>query len=160
MAYNPFSLSGKTVLVTGASSGIGRGIAVACSKMGALVIVVGRNQVRLQETLRQMEGEQHIMQICDLTNTDALSIFVDKLPKLDGVVHCAGIGQRLLAKQLTSKDVDKVMDINFKAQVLLQAELLSHKKINKGASIVFIASFNDTLTLFIADSKSASIPSA
>ena len=66
--FNPFSLEGKTILVTGASSGIGRGIAVTCSKMGATVIVNGRNKVRLQETLSQMEGEGHVVAVGDLTD--------------------------------------------------------------------------------------------
>ena len=51
MNYNPFSLEGKTILVTGASSGIGRGAAIECSKMGAKVIVTARNEERLNETL-------------------------------------------------------------------------------------------------------------
>ena len=67
-------------------------------------------------------------------------LFVVKLPKLDGVVHCAGIGQRVLCKQLSDIDIETVMGINFNAPALLQSELLRHKKINKDASIVFIAS--------------------
>ena len=62
------------------------------------------------------------------------------MPKLDGIVHCAGIGQRVLCKQLGEKDIETVMNINFNAPVLLQKELLEQKKINKAASIVFIAS--------------------
>ena len=138
--FNPFSLKEKAILVTGASSGIGQGIAIACSRIGAKVVIVGRNTAKLQSTLSQMEGDGHQVQVCDLTNPEALSTLVDVLPKLDGVVHCAGIGQRILGKQLTENDVNNVMDINFKAPVLLQAELLNKKKINKGASIVFVAS--------------------
>ena len=55
--FNPFTLEGKTILVTGASSGIGRGIAIACSKMGATVIINGRNEQRLAETMTEMQGE-------------------------------------------------------------------------------------------------------
>lgn len=139
-AFNPFSLAGKTVLVTGASSGIGRGIAVACSRMGAAVIVAGRNERRLDETLDMMEGEDHRKMVCDLTAHESLSSAVSALPSLDGVVHCAGIGQRVLCKMLTEQDVDRVMDTNFKAPVMLQTELLARKKISKGASIVFVAS--------------------
>ena len=138
--FNPFSLKGKTILVTGASSGIGRGIAVTCSKMGATVVLGGRNETRLNETLSEMEGEGHVLAVADLTKKAELEKMVDILPKLDGIVHCAGIGQRILCKQLQETDVDNVMDMNFKAPVLLQTEILKKKKINKAASIVFIAS--------------------
>lgn len=138
--FNPFSLEGKTILVTGASSGIGRGIAIACSKMGASVIVNGRNEERLNETLLQMNGEKNQKAVADLSNLGNVSSMVSALPKLDGVVHCAGIGQRVLCKQLQESDLDNMMDVNFKAPVMLQTELLKQKKINKAASIVFIAS--------------------
>ena len=140
IGYNPFSLEGKIILVTGASSGIGRGIAVTCSKMGATVIINGRNRERLQETLSQMEGEKHLVAVGDLTDSNSLLTMVELLPKLDGVVQCAGMGQRKPCKDLHLDDVNQVMDVNFKAPVMLQAELLRQKKINKGASIVFVAS--------------------
>lgn len=138
--FNPFTLEGKTILVTGASSGIGRGIAIACSKMGASVIVNGRNEERLNETLLQMSGENNKKAVADLSDTAKISSMVAELPKLDGIVHCAGIGQRVLCKQLQESDLDNMMDVNFKAPVMLQTELLKQKKINKAASIVFIAS--------------------
>lgn len=138
--FNPFSLTGKTILVTGASSGIGRGIAVTCSKMGATIVLGGRNETRLHETLSEMEGDGHVLAVADITKKEELESMVDRLPKLDGIVHCAGIGQRILCKQLQETDVDNVMDMNFKAPVLLQTEILKKKKINKAASIVFIAS--------------------
>ncbi len=138
--FNPFSLAGKTILVTGASSGIGRGIAITCSKMGAKVIINGRNTTKLQETSSLMENDSAIIMAGDLTDAGALSSLVNALPKLDGLVHCAGLGQRILCKDLMSNNVDEVMGVNFKAPVMLQAELLRQKKINKGASIVFMAS--------------------
>lgn len=138
--FNPFSLQDKTILVTGASSGIGRGIAVTCSKMGAVVIINGRNVTKLNETLSMMEGERHSIAVGDLTVSDTFERLVGGLPKLDGIVQCAGMGQRIPCKDLRSEDVNQVMDVNFKAPVMLQAELLRQKKINKGASIVFVAS--------------------
>lgn len=138
--FNPFSLEGKVILVTGASSGIGRGIAVTCSKMGATVIINGRNVTKLNETLSMMKGEGHSIAAGDLTVSDTLEHLVGGFPKLDGIVQCAGMGQRILCKDLRSDDVNQVMDVNFKAPVMLQAELLRQKKINKGASIVFVAS--------------------
>ena len=138
--FNPFSLEGKSVFVTGASSGIGRGIAVICSKMGAQVIITGRDEQRLQETLSQMDGDGHLVLTGDLTDKDVLSSIVEALPKLDGIVHCAGISDRVLCKNVTEADFDRMMDTNFKAPVMLQTEILKQKKINKEGSIVFVAS--------------------
>ena len=138
--FNPFSLEGKTILVTGASSGIGRGIAVTSSKMGAIVVINGRNKAKLEETLSMMEGEGHIIAAGDLTVQETLEQLVNQLPKLDGLVQCAGMGQRIPCKDLRSDDVNQVMNVNFKAPVMLQGELLRQKKINKNASIVFVAS--------------------
>lgn len=138
--FNPFTLEGKTILVTGASSGIGHGIAIACSKMGATVIINGRNEQRLAETMTEMQGEENLSLAADLSDSNSLIGMVSRLPKLDGIVHCAGIGQRVLCKQLQEADLDTMMDVNFKAPVMLQTEILKQKKINKGASIVFIAS--------------------
>ena len=138
--FNPFSLEGKTILVTGASSGIGRGVAITCSKMGAKVFINGRNVAKLQETLSLMEADGDVMIPGDLTDEGELNSLVASIPKLDGVVHCAGIGQRIPCKDLQMKDVNQVMAVNFKAPVMLQAELLRQKKFNKASSIVFVAS--------------------
>lgn len=138
--FNPFTLRGKTILVTGASSGIGRGIAVSCSKMGASVIINGRNTSKLGETLSLMDGGNNTLVVGDLTDSQALTDLVESLPKLDGVVHCAGIGQRIPCKLLSEQLVEEVMDVNFKAPIMLQSELLKQNKLNKGGSIVFIAS--------------------
>ncbi len=139
-SFNPFSLQNKTILVTGASSGIGQGIALLCSKMGAIVVINGRNEVRLQNTIAQMEGKDHLIIQGDLTNFADIPDLVSIMPKLDGVVHCAGVGSRVLCKMMQESDIDQMMTINFKAPVMLQAELLKQKKINKKSSIVFIAS--------------------
>lgn len=138
--FNPFTLENKVILVTGASSGIGRSIAIACSKMGALVIACGRNEQRLDDTLKMMVSGNHVKVICDLTDAKLLESMVATLPNLNGVVHCAGIGQRVLCRQLTSANVDDVMNNNFKAPIMLQSELLKQRKIGKASSIIFLAS--------------------
>ena len=138
MSINPFSLEGKTILVTGASSGIGRSIAVDCSQMGATVVINGRNESKLDETLTLMLAGAHQKVVGDLTGD--LTSLVNQMPKFDGIVHCAGIGHSKLCKQIEAEDIDLVMGVNFKAPVLLQAELLKQRKVNKGASIVFVAS--------------------
>ena len=90
--YNPYSLSGKIILVTGASSGIGKATAIECSRLGARLIMVGRNKERLEETYSQLEGEGHIAKVLDLTDTEALEVFVKELPEINGCVNNAGIG--------------------------------------------------------------------
>lgn len=140
--FNPFTLKGKTILVTGASSGIGRAIALYCSKMGARVHGVGRNMERLDSLWKEMQQNCAICGIMkvDLTNPEDIDILADHMPELDGVVHCAGIGDRTLLKMVRQKDLDRVMKTNFEAPVLLQRALLKKKKIKSNASIVFIAS--------------------
>lgn len=138
--FNPFSLTGKTILVTGASSGIGREIAIVCSKMGANVIISGRNESRLSATFSQLIGHDNIQITADLTETDQIDNLVTKLPSLTGVVHCAGIGDRSMLKMVKEKDITKVMRTNFESPVLLQKSLLKKKKLEAGASIVFVAS--------------------
>lgn len=138
--FNPFSLSGKQILVTGASSGIGRGIALVCAKMGATVIVTGRNIERLNETLSLMPVGNHKVISADLTKAEDINRLVDSLPKLDGFVQCAGVGSRVACKDITQETIDHTMNANFEAPVLLQSAILKKKKINKAASIVYIAS--------------------
>ena len=137
---NPFSLKDKTILVTGASSGIGRGIAIACAQMGAKVIITARNEGRLRETMAKMVGENHTVIVADLVDKVQRSQLIEQLPLLDGVVHCAGVGSRVPCKNIEGPDIEHVMQPNFYAPVLLQSQLLSNKKITKAASIVFIAS--------------------
>ena len=137
---NPFSLVGKTILVTGASSGIGRGIAIACAGMGAKVIITGRNIARLQETLSQMEGNGHNIIAADLVNPAEREILIQQLPIIDGLVQCAGVGDRIVGKSIGQEEIERVLKPNLEAPMLLQAELLQAKKINKSASIVYVAS--------------------
>lgn len=140
--YNPYSLSGKKILVTGASSGIGRSIAVECSRMGASVIITGRNQERLKETLSMMEKDlEHQILIADLANGNGINSLVEDITtNLDGVVLCAGFTIVKPFKFIKNEDLDAIMDVNYKAPVLLTQKLLKKKRINKNASIVFISS--------------------
>ena len=137
---NPFTLAGKTVLVTGASSGIGRGIAIACAGMGARVILTARNQARLQETLSLLEGDGHVVIPADLTDEAQRYALVEQVSSLDGLVQCAGVMNRVPGKSIGKEDIDSVFLPNVEAPMLLQAELLQERKISKEASIVYIAS--------------------
>lgn len=139
-SFTPFSLEGKYILVTGASSGIGRGIAEACARMGATIYLSGRNNDRLLQVQLSLFGENHQIIAADLNTTDGRQQLLSIVPQLDGIVYSAGIGQRKPCKLITSSDVDEVMNTNFKSIALLQASLLQAKKIKKSSSIVFIAS--------------------
>lgn len=139
MTNNSFSLLGKTILVTGASSGIGKAIAILCSQMGGKVFITSRRKERLKETLSEMQGDNEYI-VSDLSKQEDIDTLIDKLPKLDGIVHCAGVGSRQLCKNITRLELDRVMGANFIAPVMLQTSLLVKKKVNKGASIVFLAS--------------------
>lgn len=140
--YNPYSLEGKRVLVTGASSGIGRGIAIECSRMGAKVVITGRNEARLQDTLALMENvDDHRVLIADLAADEDVQNLVDGIEEgLDGIVLCAGFTIVKPFKFVSPQDIEAIMDVNYKAPVILSQKLLKKKKINKGASIVFISS--------------------
>lgn len=138
--FNPFSLNGKTILVTGASSGIGREIAIICSKMGANIVITGRNKENLNKTFDKLEGINHSSFVADLSIEEDIISLAENSPCLDGVVHSAGIGDRTILKMVREKDLERVMKINFNAPVLLQRNLLKRKKLKASSSIVFIAS--------------------
>ena len=152
MSDNPFSLEGKKILVTGASSGIGRAIAVACSQLGADLILLGRNKERLNETLNILHGNSHIAYSCDITDSTLVADVLDQLPKLDGVVHSAGVGLTLPFSYTSEKELRRVMDVNFTAPVLLTQKLLKKKHLNVRASIVYLASIDGVVTGHVGNS--------
>lgn len=148
MSYNPFSLEGKTVLVTGASSGIGRTTAIECSKMGANVIITARNEERLKATLESLEtdgGQTHQMFLADLSSDQGVNALVDELPHLDGVSLNAGIVKTLPVKFINKDDLTEVLNVNMMGPILLAQRLLKKKKITKGSSVVFTSSIGGVM---------------
>lgn len=139
---NPFSIEGKTILITGAASGIGRATAIQCAEMGAKVLLVDLNEQGLQETQKMIERKDTEYHALDLTNLEKMIEMVDSLPKLDGVVSNAGIVLSLLAKFSDSKDMERIFKINTFSHINLIQQLISQKKLNKGASIVFTSSMS------------------
>lgn len=135
-----FGLDEKIILVTGSSSGIGKEIAILCSKMGASLIITGRNAGRLEETKKECSSNKVTIISADLVSEQSIEELVAKLPVLDGVVHCAGVCNTTLCKQIKQSDVETMFNINFIGPVILQASLLRNKKLAKGSSIVFMAS--------------------
>lgn len=140
MIYNPFSLEGKTILVTGASSGIGQGCALMASKLGAKVIVCGRNEERIQETIQSLEGEGHIAFAGDLTEASIIEKLVEETPTLDGAVFSAGITMTAPFTFSTREKFDKVFNVNFFSPIELLRLLVKKKKLVSGGSAVFISS--------------------
>ena len=148
MIYNPFNLQDKTILVTGASSGIGRVIAIECSKMGANLVITGRNESRLQETLTLLHNQGHVSIISDLSDKEGLDALIEQLPLLDGVVHCAAILKKLPLKFINEKAWQETMETNLFAPALLSQRLVKKNKIKDASSIVFISSIAATVASF------------
>ena len=142
--YNPFSLSGKTILITGGAGGIGRATALECIKLGARVVLTDIREDALQETLASLPesqgGEANLCFTADLTDGDQLKALVDFCPALDGLVCNAGVMKLTLTQFITEEELTRIQKINLNAPILLTRSLLKKKKIAKGGSIVFTAS--------------------
>ena len=138
--YNPYSLEGKTILVTGASSGIGRTTAIECSKMGAKMVITARNEERLKETLSALEGDGRKMLLADLGNEEDLDKLVSELPKLDGIVNNAGFTKTLPLQFVKREQLAEVLNVNTIAPILLLHKILKKKLLNNGSSVVFTSS--------------------
>lgn len=139
MENHPFTLKGKNILITGASSGIGRAIAIACSGLGANLIITGRSGVELAHTMTLIPGD-HKTFTADLTVESELDNLIDFLPFLDGFVCNAGINTRMLTQYVKLNNMEKIMQTNLFAPILLMKKILKCKKINNEASVVFISS--------------------
>ena len=133
-------LKGKTILVTGASSGIGMQAAIDISKHGGTVFLSGRNADNLALTMDKLEGTGHQMIAADLVDDEDRDKLLDAIPELDGVVNCAGIVGPTPAKYIRGQDIKKMFSINYRAPVLLMAGIMKKKKLKKGASVVMMSS--------------------
>lgn len=145
MSDNPFSLEGKTIVVTGASSGIGQQCAISCSQMGASVVLIARNEQRLAETLSQMEGEGHLLVSLDLTDfvrlKESVKEMVAKVGPVDGLVHCAGISTTMPLKLMDAKKMDEFFHANVFSAIELTRHFCHVGHVRKeGASIIFLSS--------------------
>lgn len=140
MADTPFHLTGKTILVTGASAGIGAQCAVSISRMGGTVAITARDEQRLNETMSKLSGSGHTLLACDLTDENQLKALTDFAPACDGVVHCAGIAEIFPVKYINRQKINETFEINYISSVLLMTGLFGKRKIKKGASVVFLSS--------------------
>jgi len=139
MSFNPFSLAGKRVLVTGASSGIGRQTAISCAGMGAAVTVTGRDSARLAATLAELEGQGHSAVEADMQLAEGVTRVVDACGELDGVVHAAGIVKLVPLRLISEKHIQELFAINVNAPMLLTRGLVAKRRIAAGGSVVFIS---------------------
>lgn len=153
MMDNPFTLLDKKILVTGASSGIGKAIAIECSKMGAKVILTARNKERLVETLTALSGEGHKYICADLSTDEDVSMLISSInEKIDGIVNCAGFTIPKPFLFLTKEDMTNVMKVNFEAPVFLTQQLVKKKNLQKGSSVVFVSSISGVYVSAVAGS--------
>ena len=146
MAY--CDLSGKTILVTGASSGIGKQAAIQISQQGGIVIITGRDVKRLKETHDDLDGDNHEMIVANLVNEEEINSMVDSLPMINGLVHCAGIVGPTPAKFIREENIRKLMRINFEVPVLLTGRILLKKKLVGKASIIFMSTVATQMPYF------------
>lgn len=144
--FNPFSLSSKTILVTGASSGIGKETAIVCSKLGARVVITGRNEERLLETYNELEGEGHQMILADLNTDDGIDHIVKECPTLDGMVNNAGVSKSKPIQFVKRGDLEDIFSTNVFGLTLLVKGIVKSKKINKNGSVVFTSSLSSRMT--------------
>lgn len=146
MEYNPFTLEGKTILVTGAAGGIGRATSVECAKLGASLILTDINETGLKETLNMLDGAGHEVRPADLTSQETLDVLVAGLPMLDGFVSNAGVTKPTPVKFINNVDLERIMSINTFAPIYITQRLLKKKKFNTGASLVFTVSIGGIYT--------------
>lgn len=141
---NPMDLSARTILVTGASSGIGRETAILLSQLGARVILVARDVERLQQTRELMVNHEHHIVPFDLNQVDEIPSWMkslaDEVGSIDGLVHSAGIQMTMPVRLLDNAHLEKVMRINVNAGVSLVRGIRQKNVRSQAVSVVFLSS--------------------
>lgn len=168
--YNPFSLEGKTIIITGASSGIGRQIAVDCGRAGAKVVAIARNMERLSATLCELEGEGHRCYSYDLSDIDGIGNLVKNIVndcgKIDGLVCAAGIEKTLPLKLLKPTDYDEVFKVNTISALEMARQVTGVRNFRQSETggVIFISSITAAVaragTAAYAASKGALVSAA
>jgi NAD(P)-dependent dehydrogenase (short-subunit alcohol dehydrogenase family) len=138
----PFHLHNKTILVTGASSGIGKQVAISIAQMGATVILTGRNKERLNTTLSLLDKGNHKIISADLLNIKEREFLIEEIPQLDGIVNSAGVVKPFPIKFISQEKIDETLNINYEIPLLLMSGITKNKKLNKNASVVFLSSIS------------------
>ncbi|WP_102411426.1 SDR family oxidoreductase [Beduinella massiliensis] len=141
---NPMTLSDKHILITGASSGIGRSTCILASQLGARVTLIGRNEERLRESSEQMQPGNHRYWIQDLSKIEEIRTLVKAIAKeqgaIDGLVHCAGIGKNRPIKMTKPEFIEENARIHYFAFAELLRCVSERGCYNEGASMLGISS--------------------
>lgn len=143
---NPFSLENKRIVITGASSGIGRHCSIVCSRMGARLILFGRDQARLSETLQGMVNpENHVVNAIDLLAytdiTNKVNEIVHNIGRIDGLVNCAGISTTLPVNAVSPEKMIFFFQTNVIGPINLTRQIVRSANFSeKGGSVIFISS--------------------
>lgn len=140
--HSIFSLCGKTILVTGASSGIGKAVSQQCAAAGATCILTGRNLERLQQTLDSLNGEGHKMIVADLSFNDGVQQLVSEITKVDGIVCCAGVVETQMLKFTDDTEIINLFNTNAFSVIRLIRDVVQKKRLQKEASLVVISSIS------------------
>lgn len=147
MMNNPFSLDNKAILITGASSGIGKATAILCAQMGAKLIITGRTESKLNDVFDSLIGEGHQKIVVDFENENAITDLITMVSQLDGIVHSAGILETIPLAFTNSEKLSRIMKINFEVPFSITQQLLKAKKFKKDTSIVFVSSLSGYSTV-------------
>ena len=153
--YNPYSLKGKTILVAGASSAVGRAVAIECSRLGATLHIMDADEDSLQQTLSEMEGEGHELHVCDITDEEALDKAIASVPAIDGLSCSGGMSKTMLVKFLNKSILEDALQKNAVGPILLTQKLARKKKFNRNCSVVFTSSLAGVYTVHYGDALNA-----
>lgn len=148
---HPFDLSQKTILITGASSGIGRQTAITLASLGARCIITGRNEEQLDHTLSRMSGANHYKIQADLCQEEDLKKLVNEVEPLDGVVFSAGIVKVLPFRFINKPDLKNIYETNFEAPIFLLQSIIKAKKLQRKAAVLFISSISGVKVGLVAN---------
>lgn len=158
--YNPFAIEGRTILVTGAASGMGRATALTCAKMGAKVVIVDLNAEGLTAVLQEMEGEGHRSFVLNLADNSTWTTLLENCPQLDGFAGCAGIAAMQPFLFIDEAKMKQVFEIDCFGPVMLTKALLKKKKLGNGSSIVYVSSVDGPKIVHVGNSMYSAAKSA
>lgn len=141
-----FDFAGKKVIITGASSGVGRETAILLSKMGAKIVLLARRESELKKTLSLMDKGKHFYRVVDLSEFQNVVSAIKEIvatdgEKIDAIVHCAGIVKVIPMRNISEQDVDKIMHTNYYSFAAIMKCVASKRLFNDGGSVVVVSSY-------------------